>query len=86
MSLLLRRFSEPAALDSAVGAGTIGGNTLTGAVPSDLRSVPTDSAPVHSHLAPVHTALVAVHTDFAPVSLIKLFGVRGNVPPAPPAA
>ena len=55
-----RWFSQPAALDSAVGAGTIGGNTLTGTVSSDFRSVHTDSAPVP--------------TDFAPVSLITLFG------------
>src|SRR6516165_6484393 len=40
--------------------GTIGGNTLTGAVPSDLRSVHPNSAPVH--------------TDFAPVSLMTLSG------------
>jgi len=79
-------FSQPAALDFAVGAATIAGNTLEGAVPSDLRSVHTDSAPVptglapvHSNLAPAHTALAAVptdsapvHTDFAPVSLITM--------------
>jgi hypothetical protein len=47
--------SQPAALDSAVGAGTIGGNTLTGTVPRDLNSVHTDSAPVHSDLVAVHT-------------------------------
>jgi hypothetical protein len=36
-------FSQPAALDSAVGAGTIGGNMLTDTVPSDLNSVYTDT-------------------------------------------
>src|SRR5438094_611049 len=41
-----RRFSRPAALDPAVGAITIGGNTRTGAVP-------TDSAQVHTNLMPV---------------------------------
>ena len=46
-------FIQPAALDSAVGAGTIGGNMLTDTVPSDLNSV---------------------HTDFAPASLVTLFG------------
>jgi hypothetical protein len=55
-----RWFSQPAAIDSAVGAGTIRGNTLAGAVPSDLNSVHTDLAPVH--------------TDFAPVGLMTLFG------------
>jgi hypothetical protein len=45
----------------------VGGNTLTGTVPSDLNSVHTDSAPVDTDLAPVHT-------DFAPVSSIILFG------------
>jgi hypothetical protein len=83
-----RWFSPSAALASALGAVTIGGNTLTSAAPSDLTSMYTDLAPVHadlapvhSDLAPVHTALVAmhtdsaaVHTDFAPVSLITLFG------------
>jgi hypothetical protein len=64
-----RWFSQPVALDSAVGAGTIGGNTLTGTVPSDLNSVHTDSAPVHIDSA-------QVHTDFAPVSLITQFGGR----------
>jgi hypothetical protein len=78
-----RWFSQPAAFDSAVGAGTIGGNMLTGTVPSDLNSVHTDSAPVHTDSAPVPSDLVAVHmdsapvhTDFAPVSLITLFGRR----------
>jgi hypothetical protein len=73
--------SPPAALDCAVGAGTIGGNTLTGAVPSDLNSVHTDSVPVPTDRAPVHSDLVAVHsdsapvhTDFAPASLVTLFG------------
>jgi hypothetical protein len=65
-----RWFSQPAALDSAVGAGTIAGNTVTGPVPSDLSSVPTDSAPVHSDLVAVHTDSAPVHTDFAPVSSI----------------
>ena len=83
-----RWFNQPAALDPAHGAGTIGGNTLIGAAPTDLRSVHIDSAPVHTDLAPVHsdlapahTTLVAVHTDsgqvhtdLAPVSLITLFG------------
>ena len=55
-----RWFSQPAAIDSAVGAGTIRGNTLAGTVPSDLNSVHTDLAPVH--------------TDFAPASLVTLFG------------
>jgi hypothetical protein len=80
-----RRFCQPAALDPAVGAGTIGRNRLTGAVPSDLKSVHTDPAPVPSDLAPVQTALVAVHThsaplhaDLAPVILITLFG-RGGI-------
>jgi hypothetical protein len=63
-----RWFSQPAAIDSAVGAGTIGGNALTGAVPSDLRSVHTDSAPVHTALVAVHTDSALVHTDFAPVT------------------
>ena len=74
-----RWFSQPAALDSAHGAATIGGNTLTGTAPSGLNSVHTDSAPVHTDLVPVHGDLVAVHTDlapvhidFAPVSLITL--------------
>jgi hypothetical protein len=87
-----RWFNQPAVLDSAVGAGTIGGYALTGAVPSDLRSVHTDSAPVHTDLAPVlsdsapvpsdlvavHTDLAPVHTDSAPVSLITLFGEGGR--------
>src|SRR6266404_4102795 len=60
-----RRFSQPAALDSSLGAGTIGGSTLTGAVPSDL-------APVHTALVGVPTDSAPVHTDFAPVSLITL--------------
>src|SRR5215467_11332657 len=38
-----RWFSQPAALDSAVRAGTIGGNMLTDTVPSDLNSVHTDT-------------------------------------------
>ena len=62
-----RWFSQLAALDSAVGAGTIGGNTRTGAVPSDLNSVHTDSVPVPTDQAPVHSDLVAVHSDSAPV-------------------
>ena len=62
-----RWFSQPAAIDSAVGAGTIRGNTLAGAVPSDLNSVHTDWAPVHTDLAPVHSDFVAVHADSAPV-------------------
>ena len=61
-----RWFSQLAALDSAVEAGTIGGNTLTGTVPSDLNSVHTDSAPVHTDLTPVHSDLVGVQTDSAP--------------------
>ena len=76
-----RWFSQPAALDSALGAGTMGGNMLTGAAPSDLNSVHTDSAPVPTDLAPVPSDLVAVHTesapvhtDLAPVSLMTLFG------------
>ena len=69
-------FSQPAALDSAVGAGTIGGNMLTDTVPSDLNSVPTDSVPVHADLAPVHSDLVAVHTESTPVSLFNVFGER----------
>jgi hypothetical protein len=73
-----RWFSQPAALDSAVGAGTIGGNTLTGIVPSDLNSVHTDSVPLHTDLAPVHTDPAPVHTAFAPVSLITLFGGPGK--------
>ena len=73
-----RCFSQPAALDSAVGAGTIGGNTLTGTVPSDLNSVHTDSVPLHTDLAPVHTDPAPVHTAFAPVSLITLFGGPGK--------
>jgi len=87
-----RWFSQPPPIDLPVGVATIGGNLLTGAVPSDLRSVHTDSAPVHtdltpvhSDLAPVHTALVAVHTDsapvhtdIAPISLITLFGPKNN--------
>jgi hypothetical protein len=59
---------QPAALGSAVGAGTIGGITLTGTVPSDLNSVHTDSAPVHTDLLAVHTDSAPVLTDFAPVS------------------
>jgi hypothetical protein len=71
-----RWFSQPAALDAAVEAGTIGGNTLTGTVASDLSSVPTDSAPVHTDLAPVPT-------DFAPVSLIPLLGgLRSETAPS----
>ena len=87
---LLQPNSQPAALDSAVGAGTIGSETLTSTVPSDLNSVHTDSAPVHTALAPVPSDLVAVHsdsapvhTDFAPVSLITLFGHRHSTFPDP---
>jgi hypothetical protein len=78
-----RWFSQPAALDAAVGAGTIGGSTLTGTVPSDWNAVPTDSAPVNTNLAPVLSNWVAVqtdsaqvHTDLAPVSFITLLAPR----------
>ena len=71
-----RWFSQPAALDYAIGTGTIGGNTPTDTVPRDLNSVHTDSVPVHSDLVAVHTDSAPVHTDFAPVSLITLFGRR----------
>ena len=60
------RVNQPTALDCAVGARTIGGNTLARTGPSDLNAVYTDSAPVHSDLAPVHTAWMAVHTNLAP--------------------
>jgi hypothetical protein len=66
-----RPLSQPAALDSAVGAGTIGGNTPTATVPSDLNSVHTDLAPVPTDLVAVHTDWAPVHTDFAPVTLIN---------------
>jgi hypothetical protein len=86
-----RWFSKPEVLDSAPGAETIDGDTLTGAVRSELRSVHTDSAQVHtilaavpSDLAPILTALVAVHmdsalvhADLAPISLFDLSGHRG---------
>jgi hypothetical protein len=68
-------FGHPAALDSAVGAGKIGGNAPTGAEPSDSNSVHTDSATAHTDLALVPSGLVAVpmdsalmHTESAPVS------------------
>ena len=63
-----RWFSQLAALDSAVEAGTIGGNTLTGTVPSDLNSVHTDLTPVHSDLVGVQTDSAPARTDFAPIS------------------
>src|ERR1700741_2080937 len=37
------RFSQPAAIDSAIGAGTIGGNTRAGTVGRDLNSGHTAS-------------------------------------------
>ena len=73
-----RWFNQPAALDSARGAGTIGGNTLTSTAPSDLNSVHTNSAPVHTDLAPVHGDLVAVHTDLAPVPYRLCAGQLNN--------
>ena len=69
-----RWFSQPAALDSTVGAGTIGGYTRTSTVPSDYMASHTDFAPVHTDLVAVRTDSAPVHTDFAPVSLITLFG------------
>src|SRR6516225_6032888 len=60
-------FSQPAAIDTAVGARTMGGSTLTGAVSSNLRSVHPDLAPVHIDLRPVHSDLIAGHTDSGPV-------------------
>src|SRR5258708_244037 len=78
-----RWFSQPAALDAAVGAGAIAGNTPTGAAPSDFRSVHTDSAPVHTPFVAGHTDSALVHTNFAPVSLITLFG-HGGTPMSTP--
>jgi hypothetical protein len=59
-----------AALDCAIGAGTIGDATRTSAVPTDAAQVPTDLAPVQAALAVVPMGSALVPTDLAPVSLI----------------